>query len=77
MEATIVKEKKLIILFFSEEFMHGYFTVQSWNGNIKMVSLHCCSYLQVLFLLQSLIVFSKPIKFSILFTFGNVLAVGR
>ncbi|KAH7538211.1 hypothetical protein FEM48_Zijuj03G0174800 [Ziziphus jujuba var. spinosa] len=33
-------------------------------------------HLQVLLLLQSLIVFAKPIKFAILFTFGNVLAVG-
>lgn len=27
--------------------------------------------------LQSLIVFAKPIKFALLFTFGNILAVGR
>ncbi|KAG6753686.1 hypothetical protein POTOM_041683 [Populus tomentosa] len=32
--------------------------------------------LQNLFVLQSLIVFAKPIKFALLFTFGNVLAVG-
>ena len=30
-----------------------------------------------LFLVQSLIVFSKPIKFAVMFTFGNILAVGR
>jgi hypothetical protein len=33
--------------------------------------------LQILHVLQSLIVFAKPIKFALLFTFGNVLAVGR
>jgi hypothetical protein len=33
--------------------------------------------LQNVFVLQSLIVFAKPIKFALLFTFGNVLAVGR
>jgi len=33
--------------------------------------------LQNLFVLQSLIVFAKPIKYALLFTFGNVLAVGR
>ncbi|KAJ6373620.1 hypothetical protein OIU78_029322 [Salix suchowensis] len=32
--------------------------------------------LQILHVLQSLIVFAKPIKFALLFTFGNVLAVG-
>lgn len=41
--------------------------------SINFLTLSC----NFLFLLQSLIVFAKPIKFALLFTFGNVLAVGR
>jgi hypothetical protein len=29
------------------------------------------------FLAQSFIVFARPIKFAVMFTFGNILAVGR
>ncbi|GER46704.1 Got1/Sft2-like vescicle transport protein family [Striga asiatica] len=35
-----------------------------------------CLLAGLLFMLLSLIVFAKPIKFALLFTFGNVLAVG-
>ncbi|KAB5524132.1 hypothetical protein DKX38_021881 [Salix brachista] len=44
----------------------------NFNGPFEVV---ICT-LQILHVLQSLIVFAKPIKFALLFTFGNVLAVG-
>lgn len=40
-------------------------------------SADCCFSLYFTFCMQSMIVFIKPIKFALLFTFGNMLAIGR
>ncbi|XP_034710374.1 vesicle transport protein SFT2B isoform X2 [Vitis riparia] len=53
----------------------------SWKTPMAFaISLQCkeCTGLQLVWLLVSLslIVFAKPIKFAVLFTFGNLLAVG-
>ncbi|KAL5071219.1 hypothetical protein RYX36_022106, partial [Vicia faba] len=42
----------------------------------RLYAFAACSIAGLVLMLLSMIVFAKPIKFAILFTFGNLLAVG-
>lgn len=65
-----------------EETSEGFFDEESdrlcsLSPMQRLYAFGACSIIGVLCMFLSLIAFAKPIKFAVLFTFGNVLAVGR
>ncbi|XP_021909189.1 vesicle transport protein SFT2B [Carica papaya] len=64
-----------------EETSEGFFDEESdrlcsLSPMQRLYAFGACSIIGVLCMFLSLIAFAKPIKFAVLFTFGNVLAVG-
>ncbi|KAG6410022.1 hypothetical protein SASPL_128069 [Salvia splendens] len=58
-------------------FVEGTEGLCSLSPMQRMYGFGACLLAGVVCMFLSLIVFAKPIKFAVLFTFGNVLAVGR
>jgi hypothetical protein len=53
------------------------YTIYFDSGNDFEIFISCTVISYFHSLVQSLLVFVRPIKFAVLFTFGNIMAVGR